>query len=206
MEKYVTLSAIAAPIMRVNIDTDIIIPSREMKQVSKKGLSNGLFAGWRYLDMETRQPDPGFILNNPAYFGTQILLAGENFGCGSSREHAVWALAEYGIRVIIAPSFNSIFLGNCIQNGLLPIVLPKAEVHNLAKHAVSGSKGIFTVDLENQIVTSPNNETLPFYIPANHKQALMEGLDLIDQTMQMQTEIEAFEQKRFSIHPWAALT
>lgn len=205
MEKFITLSAIAAPIMRVNIDTDIIIPSREMKQVSKKGLSSGLFAGWRYLDMETREPDPGFILNDPAYFGTQILLAGDNFGCGSSREHAVWALIEYGIRVIIAPSFSSIFLGNCIQNGLLPIVLPKADVNNLRKQAVGGAEGVFTVDLENQTITAPDNKTLTFYIPANHRRALMDGLDLVDQTLLVQKDIEAFEQKRFSTHPWAAL-
>ena len=206
MEKFITLSAIAAPIMRVNIDTDIIIPSREMKQVSKKGLSSGLFAGWRYLDMEIRQPDPNFILNDPTYFGTQILLAGDNFGCGSSREHAVWALIEYGIRVIIAPSFSSIFLGNCIQNGLLPIVLPKADVSNLAKQATGGAEGIFKVDLETQTITSPDNKTLSFYIPANHRRALMDGLDLIDQTLLMQKDIETFEQTRFAAQPWAALT
>lgn len=192
--------------MRVNIDTDIIIPSREMKRVSKKGLSNGLFAGWRYLDIDARTPDPAFVLNKPAYLGTQLLITGENFGCGSSREHAVWALTEYGIRAVIAPSFSAIFQGNCIQNGVLPIVLPAQEVADLAKLAVGGSGGIFTIDLPRQKIIDPTGQIHDFEISPNQRQALLDGLDPIDRTLALKDRIEQFEAHRFATHPWAKLT
>lgn len=205
MEKFTRISAIAAPIVRENIDTDIIIPSREMKRVSKKGLSDGLFAGWRYCDMDARTPDPEFVLNDPAYLGTQILIVGENFGCGSSREHAVWALVEYGIRAIVAPSFSAIFQSNCIQNGLLPIVLEKTGIRQLAGRAVGGSKGIFTVDLLEQEIMLPGGEKLPFDINQQDRQTLVDGLDPIDRTLQLADQINAFEASRFGTNPWVDL-
>lgn len=205
MEKFSSITAIAAPLMRVNIDTDIIIPSREMKRVSKKGLSNGLFAGWRYTDIDARTNNPDFILNDPKYLGTQILFAGENFGCGSSREHAVWALAEYGIRSIIAPSFSAIFRSNCIQNGVLPIVLPMSTVTQLADQAIGGSKGMFTVDLVAQEIRSPNGESHSFEISDGDRQILLDGLDPIDRTLQRLDDIKAFETSRFADQPWASI-
>ena len=128
MEKFTTLTAIAAPLLRINIDTDAIIPSREMKRVSKDGLAEGLFAGWRYQTPGSREENPDFILNQAPYRQARILLSGINFGCGSSREHAVWALHEWGIRAVIAPSFGSIFQGNCVRNGIVPVVLDNAIV------------------------------------------------------------------------------
>lgn len=205
MEKFTSITAIAAPLMRVNIDTDIIIPSREMKRVSKKGLSIGLFAGWRYEDIDARKQNPDFVLNQPKYLGTQILIAGENFGCGSSREHAVWALAEYGIRAIIAPSFSAIFESNCIQNGLLPVTLQADQIAALADLAVGGSGGIFTVDLVAQTISDPTGHTHGFEISGNKRQTLMDGLDPIARTLVMEGHIRAFEEKRFATHPWARL-
>lgn len=205
MEKFTRISAIAAPLVRENIDTDIIIPSKEMKRVSKKGLSNGLFAGWRYSDMDARTPQPDFILNNPAYLGTQILIAGTNFGCGSSREHAVWALAEYGIRVIVAPSFSAIFRNNCIQNGVLPIAVAAGEVARLADQAVGGSGGLFTVDLVSQEISLPDGSKLTFDIGAEDRQTLIDGLDPIDRTLQLADQIGAFEVSRFDANSWVDL-
>ena len=137
MLKFDVLTAVAAPLLRANVDTDAIIPSREMKSVSKTGLAAGLFAGWRYTQIGGREPDPDFVLNQPAYAGAQVLLAGENFGCGSSREHAVWALLEFGIRAIIAPSFAPIFRMNCVRNGILPVCLPAATIAALAESVPS---------------------------------------------------------------------
>lgn len=205
VEKFSVITAIAAPLMRVNIDTDIIIPSREMKRVSKKGLSNGLFAGWRYTDIDERIANPEFVLNQPAFLGTQIIIAGENFGCGSSREHAVWALAEYGIRAVIAPSFSAIFYSNCIQNGVLPVVLPADEVSALARQAVGGSSGIFTIDLLAQQITDPTGQIHAFKISANHRQTLLDGLDPIDRTLTLNASIEDFEKKHYANHAWAKL-
>ncbi len=205
MEKFTSITAIAAPLMRVNIDTDIIIPSREMKRVSKKGLSIGLFAGWRYEDIDARKQNPDFVLNQPKYLGTQILIAGENFGCGSSREHAVWALAEYGIRTIIAPSFSAIFESNCIQNGLLPVTLQADQVAVLADLAIGGAAGIFTVDLVAQTISDPTGQIHAFKVSDNKRQTLMDGLDPIARTLMVEDQIKAFEQKRFTTHPWARL-
>ena len=133
MLKFDVLTAVAAPLLRANVDTDAIIPSREMKTVSKTGLAAGLFAGWRYTQIGGREPDSDFVLNQPAYAGAQVLLAGENFGCGSSSEHAVWALLEFGIRAIAAPSFAPIFRMNCVRNGILPVCLPAATIAALAE-------------------------------------------------------------------------
>ncbi len=206
VEKFSVITAIAAPLMRVNIDTDIIIPSREMKRVSKKGLSNGLFAGWRYTDIDERVANPEFVLNHAAYLGTQIIIAGENFGCGSSREHAVWALVEYGIRAVIAPSFSAIFHSNCIQNGVLPVTLPADEVAALAKLAVGGSSGIFTIDLLAQHIIDPAGRTHTFEISPNHRQTLLDGLDPIDRTLTLKASIEDFEQNHYDGNTWAKLS
>ena len=148
MLKFDVLTAVAAPLIRANVDTDAIIPSREMRTVAKSGLADGLFAGWRYHEIGGREPDPDFVLNRPAYAGAQILLSGENFGCGSSREHAVWALLEYGIRAVLAPSFAPIFRSNCIRNGILPVCLSAATVAGLAAAVAVDPPGRrVTVDL-----------------------------------------------------------
>ena len=141
MEPFTDLTAVAAPLIRANVDTDAIIPSREMKSVSKSGLADGLFAGWRYREIGGRDPDPAFVLNRPEYAGARILLGGENFGCGSSREHAVWALVEFGIRAIVAPSFSPIFYGKCVRNGLLPIRLPAEVIATLAADVAEPKTG-----------------------------------------------------------------
>ncbi|WND03519.1 3-isopropylmalate dehydratase small subunit [Temperatibacter marinus] len=195
MEKFTTCTSLAAPLIRDNIDTDAIIPSREMKRVSKKGLSVGLFAGWRYLDQKRRTPDPDFILNQAIYSQSKILLSGKNFGCGSSREHAVWALAEYGIKAIIAPSFSNIFYGNCIRNGLLPIRLDAEKISILSKK----SKALF-IDLETQKV-----DAYPFEIEAQNKEILLNGLDQITMTQHHQLAIDDFISKDRLVRKWAHL-
>src|SRR5690349_19777158 len=141
MEPLVTLTAVAAPLLRANVDTDAIIPSREMRTVSKSGLADGLFAGWRYTAVGGRDPNPDFPLNQPVYAGARILLGGENFGCGSSREHAVWALHEYGFRAVIAPSFSPIFQNNCVRNGVAPVELPAASIEAIADYVGEDPQG-----------------------------------------------------------------
>ena len=171
------ITSIAIPLIRNNIDTDCIIPSREMKSVSKHGLSEGLFAGWRYTEIGGRTPQPDFVLNDPAFADAQILLAGENMGCGSSREHAAWALSEYGIRVVIAPSFNPIFRGNCVRNGILPI--------QLKPQPLAESTGPLTVDLEACCISNEAGETWTFTLDDEARTMLLEGLDPIDITLKM---------------------
>jgi len=183
----------AVPILRDNIDTDAIIPSREIKGVTKTGLSQGLFAGWRYLGDSEINPD--FLLNWPQFKGAQILLSGKNFGCGSSREQAVWALVEYGFRVIVAESFGEIFYNNCIANGVLPIQLRRFEISALAKLDAE-----ISVDLERQII-----EKYSFEISVPHKHMLLGGLDAIDLTLESMGDIKAFETQYFASHKWAQL-
>jgi len=190
LEPFTVLTSKAAPLLRDNIDTDQIIPSREMKSVSKLGLSDGLFAGWRYLTPGSRDKNPDFVLNQEEYKGAQILLSGQNFGCGSSREHAVWALHEYGIRAIIAESFGEIFYNNCIRNGILPIVLKGEEIKSLSPEV--------TIDLPAQTVNGNK-----FEIPAGDKRMLVEGLDAIALTETHKDEIDAFYAKDKSERPWA---
>ena len=203
MTPFTTHTGIAAPLRRINIDTDAIIPSREMKTVGKRGLAPGLFAGWRYLDAQ-RTPNPDFVLNQPAYADTTILLGGANFGCGSSREHAVWALAEYGIRCIIAPSFGSIFQGNCVRNGVLPVVLDDAAVAALAEQVSTDPQGRpICVDLQRQTVALSNGETHAFDIAAGPRQMLLEGLDGIGLTLKHEDEISAFMKQDQQQRPWA---
>jgi len=197
---------IAAPLLRSNIDTDAIIPSVEMKQVSREGLADGLFAAWRYLDREERVPDPAFILNQPEFSPASILLAGENFGCGSSREHAAWALDEFGIRVIIAPSYGAIFHTNCIANGLLPITLPLEVVQSLAEETGPESDTHeLNIDLEQKTVGSPSGSQHAFQLPDSDTAMLLNGWDPIALTLQLQDQIEAFEQRDRASRPWAYL-
>jgi 3-isopropylmalate/(R)-2-methylmalate dehydratase small subunit len=205
MEKFDKLTAVAAPLLRDNIDTDIIIPSREMKSVSKTGLSAGLFAGWRYTAIGGREPNPEFVLNQPAYSGTKIILGGSNFGCGSSREHAVWALHEYGIRAVIAPTFSPIFFGNCIRNGIVPVRLPAETVAALAAW-VERDPGAhrITVDLESQSV-SGDGRTHRFELDDEPKAMLLEGLDAIDLTLKQRPAIEAFRLRDRAARPWIYL-
>ena len=206
MEKFTELLAVAAPLLRINIDTDVIIPSREMKRVSKLGLEDGLFAGWRYAAPGSRQENPDFVLNQEPYRQAQILLSGLNFGCGSSREHAVWALSEWGIRSIIAPSFGAIFYGNCVLNGILPIVLDNAVVEDLARQvAADPIINKIRVDLETCIVTAPDDRQHAFEIAPGDRAMLMEGLDAIAVTMKHDDEIFAFQARDRLKRPWIYL-
>ena len=206
MDKFTELSAIAAPLLRINVDTDAIIPSREMKRVSKQGLGEGLFAGWRYTEPGGRDENPEFILNKAPYRDAQILLSGDNFGCGSSREHAVWALAEWGIRCIIAPSFGAIFYGNCVRNGILPVVLPEATVGAFAESVESApADTTITVSLIDCTVTGPSGDTHTFDIAPADREMLLEGLDAIAVTMKHDDEILAFRAKDRLRRPWVYL-
>ena len=206
MQKFTTLKAIAAPLMRVNIDTDAIIPSREMKGVSKDGLSVGMFANWRYTDVDARVENPDFVLNKPPYREAEILISGENFGCGSSREHAVWALKEWGIRSIIAPSFGTIFYGNCVRNGILPVVLPEATVKDMA-NSVEQADGnlLIEVDLPNQSVRGAVGDAYTFEIAPADKEMLVEGLDPIGVTLKREDDILAFQTADKATRPWVYL-
>ena len=191
------LISIAAPLIRDNIDTDTIIPSREMRSTGRSGLAHGLFAPWRYTDADARVEDPDFVLNRPEYRHAQILLGGANFGCGSSREHAVWALAEYGIRAIIAEGFAPIFRGNCVRNGVLPITLGRADVESLAGAQV-------TIDLTAREVRA-NDMTLPFTIDSEGGEMLGKGLDAIDLTLTQRTEIDTWLAQDRQARPWIYL-
>ena len=194
-------SGIAAVLMQDNIDTDQIIPSREMKAVSRQGLGDGLFAGWRYTAPGSRDLDPDFVLNRPEQADTSILISGENFGCGSSREHAAWALSEYGIRVIIAKSFGEIFHGNCIRNGILPITLPAPSIDEIA--AVPAPIDMH-IDLAGQVATSAQlpDWRAAFEIGAFEKRMLIEGLDPIDLTLTNRAEIDLFFKRDAIARPW----
>lgn len=206
MQKFTTLSSVAAPIMRVNIDTDAIIPSREMKGVTKDGLSVGMFANWRYTDVDARVENPDFVLNKAPFRDAEIILSGENFGCGSSREHAVWALKEWGIRCVIAPSFGTIFYGNCVRNGILPVVLAEDTVKAFAMSAERGAESdIFIVDLVEQEVRGPDGDVHAFDIAPADKEMLVEGLDPIGLTLKQDDAILAFREKDKATRPWVYL-
>ena len=196
MRPFTTLTSIAVPLIRDNIDTDAIIPSREMTSVGKTGLADGLFAGWRYTAIGGRVPDPDFVLNDPAYAGAAILLTGANVGCGSSREHAAWALAEYGFRAIVAPSFNPIFRGNCVRNGIVPIELdpePFADGDTLS------------IDLPAQTVTDARGTVHRFAIDDEAKAMLIGGLDAIDLTLLRRDAIAAYCRADAQQRPWVYL-
>ncbi|MEO0440184.1 MAG: 3-isopropylmalate dehydratase small subunit [Pseudomonadota bacterium] len=196
-EPFTTLTSLPMPLIRDNIDTDQIIPSREMKSTGKTGLADGLFAGWRYTAIGGREPDPAFVLNDPNYADSRIILGGENFGCGSSREHAVWALAEYGFRAVIAPSFAPIFAGNCVRNGILPAVL---DAEHVAAIAASGQP--VTISLSDQTIAIDGANNWPFPLEAEAKAMLLEGLDAIDLSLKMADEISTWQEADRTARPW----
>ena len=203
MKPFNTMSGIAAPLMRINIDTDTIIPSREMKTVSKKGLASGLFADWRYISVESREENPDFILNQFPYNQAKILLSGSNFGCGSSREHAVWAIYEWGIKVIIAPSFGSIFYNNCIKNGVLPINLDEEKIASINHFvAIDPIKNKLYIDLNNRIINYDKETIEHFPIDEQDQAFLINGLDQIDQTLNKISLINDFEEVHRGKNPW----
>ena len=210
MEAFTTLNGLVAPIDRPNVDTDAIIPKQFLKSIKKTGFGPNLFDEWRYLDKgepgqdpASRKPNPDFVLNQPRYAGASILLARKNFGCGSSRESAVWCLTGVGIRCVIARSIADIFRENCLQNGLLPIELSGAAMDLLQAQVIQidGSQAFF-VDLPAQIVRAPNGETFAFEISASDKTRLIEGLDEIGMTMKHESEIVTFEQNIRASMPW----
>jgi 3-isopropylmalate/(R)-2-methylmalate dehydratase small subunit len=205
MQPFTTLTAVAAPLMRDNIDTDAIMPSREIRSVAKTGLTEGLFAGWRYATMDGRDPNPGFVLNDPRYAQAQILVTGANFGCGSSREHAAWALAEYGFRAIIAPSFNPIFRNNCILNGMVPVVLPAVQTAEIAAELASGDPTL-TVDLASCDVRRPAGAIWPFVIDAEAREMLLEGMDSIALTLKLADRIQTMRAFDRQARPWVYLS
>lgn len=202
MTPLVALEAKAVPLMRDNVDTDAIIPSREMKSVSKTGLADGLFAGWRYVAPGSRTPDPAFVLNDPRFADAQMLISGANFGCGSSREHAVWALAEYGFRVVIAPSFSPIFRANCVRNGIAPIALDQDAAGQLAMAAERGES--VALDLA-ALTIRAGPACFAFAMEDEARTMLMEGLDAIELTLKRRAEIAAFRHADAARRPWVYL-
>ena len=200
MDKFEKLSGIAAPMPLINIDTDMIIPKVFLKTIKRSGLGVNLFDEMRYLDDGSENPD--FVLNKPQYREAEILVAGDNFGCGSSREHAPWAIKDFGIRCVISTSYADIFFNNCFKNGILPIVLPKAQVDVLMKDAEKGSNARIEVDLEAQTVTTSNGEIFSFEVDAFKKHCLLNGLDDIGLTMEKAASIDAYESKLQVSHPW----
>ncbi|MGB0314874.1 MAG: 3-isopropylmalate dehydratase small subunit [Parvibaculales bacterium] len=199
MEKFDKLTGIAAPLDIINVDTDMIIPKQFLKTIQRSGLGKNLFDEMRYTPDGEEIAD--FVLNQAAYREAQILVAGDNFGCGSSREHAPWALLDFGIRCIIAPSFADIFYNNCFKNGILPIVLPQAEVDKLMDDAKRGANATISVDLENQTINGPDGGTISFEVDGFRKQCLMEGLDDIGLTLQKAQAINAYEET-LDAQPW----
>ena len=201
MEKFTSLSAVAAPLPIINVDTDMIIPKDYLKTIKRTGLGTGLFAEMRYGEDGSDNPD--FVLNKSAYRDAQILVAGDNFGCGSSREHAPWALMDFGIRCVISTSFADIFYNNCFKNGILPITVSPEELEKLMDDAERGANAILTVDLEAQTITGPDGGTISFDIDPARKHRLLEGIDDIGETLQNASAIDAFEEKQSTAQPWA---
>ena len=202
MEPFTTHTGLVLPLDRTNVNTDEITPARFLKTIKRSGFENALFANWRYLDPQGTQPDPNFVLNQPRYQGASILLAEDNFGCGSSREHAPWAIQNYGFRVLIAPSFADIFYNNCFNNGLLPITLPRAIVRELFAEVEASEGYQLSVDLAAQTVTTPGGRVLHFEIDPFRKEALLKGLDNIGWTLSHSDEIKTYEEKRKQREPW----
>ena len=200
MEKFEKLTGIAAPMPLVNIDTDMIIPKQFLKTIKRSGLGVNLFEEMRY-DREGNE-NPDFVLNKPQYREAEVLVAGDNFGCGSSREHAPWAIKDFGIRCVIAPSFADIFYNNCFKNGILPIALPQEVVDVLMKDAEKGANARMTIDLDAQTVTTSDGEVFTFEIDSFKKHCLMEGLDDIGLTMAKEASIDTFEAQAAQARPW----
>ncbi len=201
MEKFTTLTGIAAPMPLVNIDTDMIIPKQFLKTIQRSGLGKNLFDEMRF-DREGNEI-ADFVLNQPAYRKAEILVAGDNFGCGSSREHAPWALLDFGIRCVISTSFADIFFNNCFKNGILPIILPQEQVDILMADARKGANARQTVDLEAQTVTTSDGQAFSFTVDAHRKHCLMNGLDDIGLTLEKASAIDSFEAKNAALRPWA---
>ena len=213
MQKFTLHQGLVAPMDRENVDTDAIIPKQFLKSIRKTGFGQNLFDEWRYLDAgfpgqdpATRKPNPDFVLNHPRYRGASILLARKNFGCGSSREHAPWALDQYGFRAIIAPSYADIFFNNSFKNGLLPIVLGEAQISQLFDEAAAFPGYQLTVDLERQVVVKPDGTVLPFEVQAFRKYCLLNGFDDIGLTLRHADKIKAFEAQRLTEKPWLCRT
>ena len=209
MQAFTTLDGLVAPLDRANVDTDAIIPKQFLKSIKRSGFGPNLFDEWRYLDVgevgqdpASRRPNPEFVLNQPRYRGAQILLARDNFGCGSSREHAVWALVDAGFRCVIAPSFADIFFNNCFKNGALPIVLPAAVVDRLFSEVAQQPGYRLQIDLPTQAVTLPSGESFGFDIDGFRKHCLLNGLDEIGLTLQRADAIRSYESRRGSEAPW----
>jgi 3-isopropylmalate/(R)-2-methylmalate dehydratase small subunit len=200
MDKFTKLTGVAAPLPRVNVDTDAIIPKNYLKTIKRTGLKAGLFYEWRTNQDGTEKPD--FVLNKPAYKSAKILVAGANFGCGSSREHAPWALLDFGIRCVIAPSFGDIFFNNCFKNGMLPIALPQAEVDKLMQDAEKGANATVSIDLEKQEITRPDGEAIKFDIDPFRKYCLLNGFDDIGLTLRQKDKIDTYEAERKRSMPW----
>jgi 3-isopropylmalate/(R)-2-methylmalate dehydratase small subunit len=211
MQKFTVHKGLVAPMDRENVDTDAIIPKQFLKSIRKTGFGENLFDAWRYLDPgfpgqdpTSRKPNPDFVLNQPRYQGASILLARKNFGCGSSREHAPWALDQYGFRAIIAPSYADIFFNNSFKNGLLPIVLPEAQVTDLFDEALAFPSYQLTIDLDRQVIVRAQGEELPFDIQPFRKYCLINGFDDIGLTLRQSDKIKAFEAQRLAQKPWLA--
>jgi len=200
MEKFTKLTGVAAPLDMINVDTDMIIPKQFLKTIKRTGLGKSLFFEMRYDDDGNENPD--FVLNRPAYRKAQILVAGDNFGCGSSREHAPWAILDFGIRCVVSTDFADIFYNNCFKNGILPIKLPAEDVDKLMEDAMRGANATVTVDLEAQEITGPDGGTIHFDIDPFRKHCLMGGLDDIGLTLQKADKIAAYEQKTKAARPW----
>ena len=199
MEKFTTLTGVAAPLNMVNVDTDMIIPKQFLKTIKRTGLKEGLFSEMRWNEDGSSK---NFVLDQPPYRNAKILVTGDNFGCGSSREHAPWALLDFGIRCIIAPDFADIFYNNCFKNGIVPIKLPQEQVDRLMEDAAKGANATMTVDLEAQEITRPDGEKIHFEVDSFRKHCLLNGLDDIGLTLQKQDKIDSFEAKRKDTQPW----
>ncbi len=213
MNKFTIHKGLVAPMDRENVDTDAIIPKQFLKSIRKTGFGPNLFDEWRYLDkgepgedISKRKPNPDFVLNQPRYAGASVLLARKNFGCGSSREHAPWAIEQYGFRALIAPSYADIFFNNCFKNGILPIVLPEAQVAQLFDEVAAFPGYELTIDLERQVIVKAQGEELPFEVQAFRKYCLLNGLDDIGLTLRHKDKIAAFETERLARKPWLAHT
>lgn len=209
MKSFTVLEGLVAPMDRANVDTDAIIPKQFLKSIKRSGFGANLFDAWRFLDpgepgkpVSERQPNPEFVLNQPRYKGAQIMLARENFGCGSSREHAVWALDDYGFRVVIAPDFADIFHNNSFKSGFLPVRLDAEIVDRLFTECASSEGYTLKVDLEEQTVTTPSGEVIPFEVDAFRRDCLLKGLDDIGLTLQHAEDITDFEARRHNSRPW----
>ncbi len=201
MDKFTSLTSVAAPLPMINVDTDMIIPKQFLKTIKRTGLGKSLFYEMRY--DETGAENPDFVLNKPAYRNAKILVAGENFGCGSSREHAPWALLDFGIRCVISTSFADIFYNNCFKNGILPVIVSPEDLEKLMDDAQRGSNATLTVDLENQEIRGPDGGVVRFDMDPFRKKCLIEGLDDIGLTMQKADKIKGFEEQAALARPWA---